>query len=627
MFVGEDYFHNMLTSFEVFLKQLLPFAILCALGIGLVRVLYLSVNLLFFFDVGLVLTGTYIYFNFKRIQPLTKVLLLAALLSLIAMILYLYYSYFSSFGIIILVMSSFLVMIFGSQMQYRTSLIANVMALIGVFYYGKFILLTPSINGHIYILHIISYLVFMEVLRLAVGGVKHYISSHMIMLKDQLVENELITKELAIQNAEVKMHEKEIYNLAFYDQLTQLPKRNLMERYVSKRLQLVSKGLFVLIDLKGFKVINTIYGAKFGDRIIKLIGDIANEYADDSVFTGRINGNEFAIWVENRNKEAAIQLLTDFNERLQGDVQKILLHNQVKFHVAHSEFPRDGSSFDDLYNKANIALNYGKANEISTYVSFEGFMEKKLLYENNFKRVLEEALTHKEFELHYQEKFDSLNGKVTGLEALSRWSSKKLGKIPPSEFIPMIAKYNLVEKFGEMVIEFVFRDIELIQSKYGDIKVGINISPDHLISDNFMPFVTSMRDKYNICSSSIIFEITEEVMIKGINSVESILNDIRSKGYRISLDDFGSGYSSLNYLARLPFDEIKIDKAFVDEIENEKVRKVLETVIELKKIYNVDVIAEGVEKKEQLECLQAIGCYTIQGYYFSKPSPLSALVF
>lgn len=627
MFSREDYFHSMLMSFEKFINRLMPYAVLTIFCVGIIRIFLTSFVYLGFFDLTISFLVGIIWLFREKIKSKVKVYILSFLLALMAFVLFNQYGIDNSIGIIILMMSGILILVFATKKQYQITIFVNVLLLIALYMLQRYMLVLSVHEGRLYLLHIVFYLGFMQIIYSAMLSIKKYIAKNLVNLNKQLIENEAIMKELAIQNAEIKMHEKEIYNLAFYDQLTNLPKRNLIERYVSSRLEYVENGIFILVDLKGFKTINTVYGAKFGDQILQIIGEVTTNAQEDEFYFSRINGNEFGIWIEHKSMDEIRNILNKFDTKLKNEMNALLKHATLKFHTAYSIYPKDSQVFDDLYNKANIALNYGKANHLEGLIAYESFMEDKLLYENQFKTLLEDAISKKAFGLHYQEKYDSKNKCVIGLEALARWESSVLGTVAPNEFIPMISKYEMLETFEQMIIEFVFSDIKIIHQKYGHIKVGINISPDHLISSTFVPFIMKMTAKYEVDPKYIIFEITEEVMINGIKVVEELLNEIRNLGYKISLDDFGSGYSSLNYLARLPFDEIKIDKGFVDEINNEKVQKVLETVIELKQIYQVDVIAEGVEDQEQLKCLQSIGCYTIQGYYYSQPSPLSKLVF
>lgn len=619
MFSRNEYFKNMLQNMESTFDSLFPLGVIIVAFVGLARSFLSPGDSFIYFDLATVVFLGIIYIGRSYIDIRIKTMIVTCALTFTGLVSFYYYG-LTGTGMPVLIISNIVAIIFNTKEQFRINFVISVVGLLAIVFYMDSIQHDIAFNGNYYF-NIAIYMLMIQVIKISLVSIKVYLLNNIEALDRNIRENEIMISELAIQNAAIRTNEKEIYNLAFFDQLTGLPKRNLFEKHVSERMKITDEGILMVIDVKEFKLLNSIYGTEVGDQILTLCGKILkNNIAD--IYACRLNGNEFGLWIEHHDIEFVRRALATLETHFIEETKGIFQYNKIKFHVGYVEYPKDGIEYSELIDKLLLALNYGKTNTATGYVKYESYMEEKLIYENNLKRLIEEAINTQAFQVFYQEKYDSQSCQVIGLEALARWHSDLLGDVSPNEFIPMIVKHNMIESFERIIIEKVFKDYPKLISKYGAINIGINISPDHIMKHYFVEYMERAANTLNVNKSHIVIEITEEVMIKGIKNVEGILTSLRNMGFKISLDDFGSGYSSLNYLARLPFDEIKIDKAFVDEIHNEKVRKVLRTIIELKMIYDVDVIAEGVEHQSQLDDLQSIGCYMIQGYLYSRPKAL-----
>jgi len=312
-------------------------------------------------------------------------------------------------------------------------------------------------------------------------------------------------------------------------------------------------------------------------------------------------------------------LVTTLQDKFSLDSYNI----KLEFYLSYSEHNLN-SDIRESIHKARLALTYAKTNHESSLIAYDAILEKIIRREEQMKDRIEYALANDQFEVYYQPKINTLSKEIVSVEALARWKDGLLGSVSPNDFIPLIEKMNKTIDFGKFIVNKVFSDFESISKKYGShVRIAINISPAHLISGGFTTFIKNSVISHNIASNRVVIELTEEVVIGNLNKVSNNINELKKLGVSISLDDFGSGYSSLNYLASLNIDEIKIDKTFVDQINKDhKVNVLLDMLIKLSKAYHLNIVAEGVETYEQYDFLKALGCDEIQGYLFYRPEAL-----
>lgn len=624
MFNKDEYFDEMILKLENTFSLLYKVGIFSVFLIGMIKFILRPNDLFVLYDAILLLILVIIMLKGASVSMKRKVMYTCSILTFSGLFSYLVYG-IEGTGFGVLFIANITAGVFSNRKYFNQIFVTSILGLVAVTVYRELYIGIHTSTLSVYFFQMLVLIICIQILRIAVYALRNSLLENIVELDNKLEENELMLYELKQQNHEIKVNEEEIYQLAYYDQLTGLPMKNLFKRNVEERLLEVENATMLLLDIKDFKLLNSVYGSQVGDQLLKIAGDVINTIDSPLLYACRISGNDFGFWYES-NDVALIEkhlsrLLLEFNVR----ARKIFMYNKVQFYMSYVQYPSDGENYIDLYNKAVIALNYSKANKNAELLQFTQEMERVLHEENHLKELIEDAIQMRAFDVSYQEKHDSINNRVIGVEALARWYSDELGHVSPAKFIPIITKYQLVGSFERLIIGKVFSDYKRIIEKYGDISISINISPEHIILPQFAKYFEDALSLYRINPSLITLEITEEVMINGMDNVKSILERLKNLGLKISLDDFGTGYSSLNYLSKIPFDEIKIDKTFIDEIEDIRVQTVLKAVIDIKKTYNIQVIAEGVETRSQLKILQDLGCPLIQGYLFSKPKPLKEL--
>lgn len=279
-----------------------------------------------------------------------------------------------------------------------------------------------------------------------------------------------------------------------------------------------------------------------------------------------------------------------------------------------------------LYQKASIALQVAKESHYLHTIAYEDDMYYAIERETRMRGLVETAIRKDEFLLYYQNKVNAHTEEVVGVEALARWFPAEIDAIGPSEFIPLIVRAGLMSRFSSYVIQKALDDYPLIVKKFGPhVTLSINISPSIFNSDNFVEFVTANIAQRGIDPSKIYLEITEDFLVSDFDRIATKIKMLRAEGVRIALDDFGTGYSSLNYLTSVQFDEIKVDKRFIDGILGDfRARALLKSIVDIGRAFDYMIVAEGVETEEQVEVVRRIGCSLIQGYAYSKPEPIES---
>ncbi len=413
--------------------------------------------------------------------------------------------------------------------------------------------------------------------------------------------------------------------LAYYDQLTGLPNQIMFKQIINEKANHITiVGYIVFFNIKDIGLINTLYGEKTGDQVIKEVGQNLQRLKRNGEILARCKGNEFGFWVE-LDMEMSIEnridtLMKGFKDSFLMPIMK----REIEFDVGYSMYQNGISSIQKSYQHAAIALTYARKDLSGRSIGYTDELDQVIRREENLKELLKIAIKNRGFELYFQPQVCILNNKIIGVEALTRWKEDRIGSIGPYEFIPLVEELNLSIAFGEMIVEMALDAYSGLCKKYNeDITLSINISPTFLMDEFFAEFILSSIESRQINPSRIILEITEDILIKGVEFVNSVTEPLRNMGVKISLDDFGTGYSSLSYLMNLKIDEMKIDKTFVDQILNGvKTLQLVELLVGLAHNYGLNVVAEGVETIEQSDQMLSLGCHIIQGYYYFKPEPL-----
>ena len=421
--------------------------------------------------------------------------------------------------------------------------------------------------------------------------------------------------------------EERIAHMARHDALTDLPNRILLRERLDHELKRVKRGecLAVLcLDLDQFKSVNDALGHPIGDELLKLVGDRLRGCTREPDTVARLGGDEFAIIMTQMQQPTDAAALS---KRVRDSIVKPY---QIEGHqivtdisIGISVAPYDALECDALLRNADMALYGAKADGRGTYRFFEPEMDSRMKARRELEMDLRKALVSKEFELHYQPLVNLETNEVNGFEALLRWSHPKRGSVSPADFIPIAEETGLIVPLGEWVLKSACYEA---RDWPEHIKVAVNLSPAQLNNRNLLSVVTGALAETGMPAHRLQLEITETVLLQNTFSTLQTLHELRKLGVQVALDDFGTGYSSLSYLRSFPFDKIKIDRSFIQDLSNgaEPVA-IVQAVANLAKCLNMTSTAEGVETTQQRELLEAMGCSEMQGYLFSKARPASEI--
>ena len=413
---------------------------------------------------------------------------------------------------------------------------------------------------------------------------------------------------------------------ARHDDLTGLPNRFLFKERLLQEIAFAERqghGLALFfIDLDRFKTINDSFGHSAGDEILVEAGKRLRQCVRTSDLVSRLGGDEFAVILTGIN---GISSVTPIAENLIQAFSEPFIIDQQQSHLSASIgiaiFPADGIDSEDLLKKADTAMYRAKDEGRNRFIYFEEQMNSEAIARTTLERELRQALSHDQFILNYQAKQDIRTGEICGAEVLIRWKHPVKGFISPAEFIPVAEEIGLIEEIGKKVIYDNCRQYSAWK-KLGlsPPKLAINVSGYQLNNGEFVQLIKKILNETAVPSNVLEFEVTESLfMDKNVDTITK-LDQLRQMGILIAIDDFGTGYSSMSYLKKLPVDILKIDKSFVDDIENNKESGLIaKAIISLSHILGKTVVAEGVETAGQLELLREWDCDVIQGYYFSRP--------
>lgn len=448
-----------------------------------------------------------------------------------------------------------------------------------------------------------------------------YYTRRLIRTKRQL---ESQNEELHDLYEQIYNSEEELKKLVYFDSLTKLPNRIALTNDIQEHVQQQKSitAALMIIDIDNFKYINDTLGHHFGDEFLIEIAKIFLNLSSQSIRVYRIGGDEFAFLVTASTQQiekSAQEIMNCFHKPIFMD--KIKIHTTLSMGIA--VYPFAGKTVQQLLKNADIAMYEAKQRGKERYVFFDDVMNYRIIEKTKIEHNLQFALDNKEFMLYFQPQYKTSNDKISGFEALIRWKSRELGMVPPNDFIKIAEESQKIVAIGKWVFvnscDFASK---LIKRGYKDIKVSVNISIVQLIQDDFTDFILATIESKNLDFKLIELEITETVLIRSVQEAYTKLEALRSKGVSISLDDFGTGYSSLSYLQNLPITTLKMDRAFVEDITKNTITENLASfIISMAHKLDLEVIAEGVETKLQLDTLKKYNCDKVQGYYYSKPVP------
>ena len=424
---------------------------------------------------------------------------------------------------------------------------------------------------------------------------------------------------------EKKKREEKLEHLACYDQLTGTMLRTaFMDRLKISIEKANKEGLklsVMFLDVDDFKTVNDMYRHHIGDLFLKKIAARLKSCIRNTDALCRIGGDEFAILLSNLNSineadEIAQRIIDSFKVPIDISVNKL----SSSISIGMAIYPDNGIDGETLLKRADVAMYKAKEEGKNSLRHFNKYMIEEIILRNNIKRDLKDALDNEELLLCYQPLIDARTKRVVRFEALIRWKHPKKGIIGPLDFIPATEETKLIIPIGEWILKNTFKQLkEWHDLDFKDFRLSINASIVQLQMPNFAETVIEILLETGISPKYIELEITESVLMNSVYTVANNLNLLRKQGIKVSIDDFGTGYNSLKYIQKFDVDCIKIDRTFVSNINNDINKMIIKHIISLGHSINAEIIAEGVETKEQYKYLKKQGCDIIQGYYFSKP--------
>jgi diguanylate cyclase (GGDEF)-like protein len=422
--------------------------------------------------------------------------------------------------------------------------------------------------------------------------------------------------------------EERITHLALYDALTDLPNRAMFHEHLRNELAAAGNGEEIAvhyIDIDEFKGVNDALGHLVGDELLKSVAASLRRCAGPADFVARLGGDEFAV------VQSAVTSRDQVDELVAGVFAAIRTpfdcmghHLTTDASIGIALAPEHGTVLDQILKNADMAMYAAKSAGRRTYRFFEPEMDAKVRERRQLEGDLRHAIAQGGLEVYYQPCLSLKDDRITGCEALVRWRHPERGMVSPAEFIPIAEDTGLINEIGEWVLATACRDA---LSWPDDIRLAVNVSPVQFKSGTLALKIMAALAASNLPASRLELEITEAVLIRDDDAALAILHQLRAIGVRIALDDFGTGYSSLSYLHRFPFDKIKIDRCFVDDIAGpDGSASIVQAVVNLAAARRMTTTAEGVETEEQQRLLRALGCSEMQGYLFSAAKPADKML-
>ena len=426
--------------------------------------------------------------------------------------------------------------------------------------------------------------------------------------------------------AAIEERERQIIHVGLHDGLTGLPNRKLFTEQLANVLTRRRTGEQVLVayvDLDDFKMVNDTLGHPAGDALLRMVAEHLKEDLPDALIA-RLGGDEFAVLIDGIDEKASLGNIAD---RLQACFNRPLTINgqaaSSSASIGIALAPGDGEDGITLMKNADLALYRAKHEGKSTYHFFEPALDEAARQRRQLELDLRAAIKEGGFELNFQPLYSLAEKRLTGFEALIRWNHITRGRVSPAEFIPLAEETGLIVPIGEWVLREACHQASTWPS---DVSVAVNVSPKQFAATGIASVVLSALSASGLAPQRLELEITESIFIADVDTTLATLHSLRDLGVKIALDDFGTGYSSLSYLRSFPFDKVKIDKSFVEDLGTSgNGHAVIRAITTLAAALGMETLAEGVEDIAQFEVLEREGCQNIQGYLFSRPVAAEAV--
>jgi len=436
---------------------------------------------------------------------------------------------------------------------------------------------------------------------------------------------------------ERKTSEEKIKSLAFYDTLTGLANRRLLTERLEHAVAILARtghhGALLFLDLDNFKLLNDSQGHGVGDELLIEVAHRLKDCVRETDTVARLGGDEFIVLLEECGTvgdSAAIQVRT-VAEKVVSVLAEPYVLSSVVHHCSSSIgivlFSNPATTADAVLAQADTAMYAAKRGGKNAYRFFDPAMQQELEQRAKFESALRQAIDGDQLKLFYQPQVDDKK-RMIGVEALIRWNHPELGLILPDRFIPLAEETDIILSIGHWVLETACAQLKAWRNQplTEKLSIAVNVSAKQFYQPGFVEDVRKIMAQYAIEPMKLKLELTESMVLKEMDIAVAKMIELKAIGLVLAMDDFGTGYSSLSYLKNLPFDQIKIDKSFMDDIKkNNNDAYIIHSVITLGKLMQIAVIAEGVEDSEQDELLKSLGCTVFQGYLFGKPVPVEEL--
>jgi diguanylate cyclase (GGDEF)-like protein/PAS domain S-box-containing protein len=462
---------------------------------------------------------------------------------------------------------------------------------------------------------------------------------HVETLRTNLMHDENV-KGIVLNTRDVserKAFEEQLQHQAFHDAVTGLANRALFKDRVEHMIERQSRDnlpvSILFMDLDDFKTINDSLGHAAGDRLLGEVGDRLKNSLRQADTAARLGGDEFAILLEDGGDgvdaaEVAARILASLEGPFHLEGKEVFVRASIGIATADA---RTGGpeGAEELLRNADVAMYMAKEAGKGRYQVFEPAMHDTALQRLELKADLQRAVDNEEFVLHYQPVIELSTGRIEGLEALVRWQHPHRGLVAPLDFIPLAEETGLIVPIGRWVLNEACTQARRLQERYETeppLHMAVNLSARQLQRPEIVGEIAEILLETELDPHSLVLEITESVMMQDMDLSIQRLAELKELGVRLAVDDFGTGYSSLNYIRRFPVDILKVDKSFVDGVnEGGEESALTAAIIELAGILRLRPVAEGIERADQLEKLLALECDLGQGFYFAKPLPLDAV--
>ncbi len=416
---------------------------------------------------------------------------------------------------------------------------------------------------------------------------------------------------------------QQLFSAAYHDELTGAANKNLLQQQLDPQLQGGGSGTLLVLRLTHLRQLNALHGHQQGDHYICALATLVSSLIRPPQLLARLNGPQFAVWLPGDTAAGplASQLLQQFQAELDLGLSGVSLLTVALSAPAH------GGDLAELLKNAEVVFSHLRPGE--TFATFSTQMAQQLSARDLARQRVRHALDAGLFYPVYQSKVCGSDGHICGFEGLARMQSfDQHPPLGPGQFIPLLHDEGWMDEFGRTMLQLIIADIPLLQQKFGPaLKVSANVSPPLFLAQGFTSFIRQCLDHHQVAPANLVLEITEEVFATEPARIIAVTQELQQLGVDVSLDDFGTGFSSLKYLQLVRFNEIKIDKSFVDRIALDDNSFVLFAAIcRLGADLGCRMVAEGVEQQEQVAQIRRTGCQQMQGFYYARPVSLTALL-